>query len=1230
MRIALCVVTGLLFAATVCQAGTVVFEENLETAGLTIDRMTDSFVEITYRLDRVDIEDFDLGDRVMQQVSIPGIFLPNDEGAPNLPGIGRLLAVPEGATVQLDILSTSTQIVENIDVLPAPPIPREDDDSPLTYEEDPAIYSVDALYPVQAARISEIKNMRGVDVVTLGIMPFQYNPVRRELTIYSEISVRVSFQGGAGRFGEDHLRSRHWEPILQANLLNYESLSEVDFPTPDSRDNEYEYVIIVPDDPLYTAWADSIKQWRTLQGIDTGVFTLTETGATYGEIESWVNNAYGTWSTPPVAILLLADYVTNGGTTGITSPLYNSYCVSDNIYGDVDGDHLPDIVMARMTATPSTIERLVTKAINYERNPPTNPDFYQNPIMACGWQTERWFTMCTEIIYGFLANVHGKTPVREYAIYDGYPGTVWSTNSNTYMLLNYFGPSGLGYIPATPEHLDDWGGNATRLNNDINSGAFILQHRDHGGTTGWGEPDYDIYDLGGLTNNDLPFVFSINCLTGMYNMGGDCFVEAFHRMEHGALGLIGASESSYSFVNDTFVFGTYDCMWPEFDPGYPTEGLATDGSLRPAFGNTSGKYYLSTSSWPSNPDRKTLTYHLFHAHTDAFQTLYSEVPQNLTVDHMEVLPIGVPSFEVTANLGSVVALTIDGEIIGVGEGTGGPVDIPITPVMLPGVMRVTVTKANYYRYSQDVQVIVPEGPFLLLDHNAMDDSGGDADGIVDVGEPVELVTFLENLGYDQSTNTVGVLESTGDVVFSDDTETWGVIPSNETQPCDDSFKFNVAPGTPDQTEIEFTLNVTCDETTFVQEFSYVVEAPIVAMVNWWVNDDAGGDGDGRAEPGETVDLAFRLSNTGHEDAVNVTGVLQSYSHMITIDQNTAFVSAVLESWEADLTGYTVTIDPDCPEETTINLRLNISANFGYQITLQSPLPVSPFFDEFEEFLGWTTSGTASTGDWLQADPEGTIYNNEPCQPEDDHSPAPGRHCMVTGPMAGTSAGTYDVDNGSTILTSPVFDLSGAIGATLEYWRWYTNDLGEAPGQDWWTVEVSSDDGASWTHLEHTQESANYWQKLSFQLEDYIGLTDLVRVRFTAADDGSPSLVEAAVDDILLFAIREDPTDVSEEGDVARASHELMLAQNRPNPFNPVTEITYGIPAGSAPARVVMHVYDLSGRKVTTLVDTNRGPGTHHVTWDGRDHKGAEVASGVYFYRITWNGESETRRMVLLK
>ncbi|MCK5079178.1 MAG: hypothetical protein KAR09_04510, partial [Bacteroidales bacterium] len=425
-------------------------------------------------------------------------------------------------------------------------------------------------------------------------------------------------------------------------------------------------------------------------------------GNTTSAIENFVDEAFSTWNVPPVAILLLGDFGTTGNT--VISPIWNSYCASDNIYADVSGNELPDVIFARMTAQNEThLETMITKVINYETDPPTDPDFYNHPITALGWQTERWFQICSETVGGYFKHELGKDPVRINAIYSGNPSVdPWSTNPNTHMVLDYFGPDGLGYIPATPAELGGWsGGNATDVINGINDGAFLLQHRDHGGVTGWGEPDFQSSDINSLTNTDLSFIFSINCLTGKYNVSGECFAEKFHRHTSGgenagALGIIAASEVSYSFVNDTYVWGMYDNMWPDFMPDYQTE--PTPRGLLPAFGNAGGKYFLQQSSWPYNPEHKVYTHHLFHHHGCAFSTLYSEVPMDLTVNHDNVILAGLSLFNITADDGAFVALSVDGEIIGTGTATGSQVSIPILPQVPPTVVDVVVTKTNYNRY----------------------------------------------------------------------------------------------------------------------------------------------------------------------------------------------------------------------------------------------------------------------------------------------------------------------------------------------------------------------------------------------------------------------------------------------------------------------------------------------------------------------------------------------------
>ncbi|MFH1071071.1 MAG: FlgD immunoglobulin-like domain containing protein [Candidatus Glassbacteria bacterium] len=90
-----------------------------------------------------------------------------------------------------------------------------------------------------------------------------------------------------------------------------------------------------------------------------------------------------------------------------------------------------------------------------------------------------------------------------------------------------------------------------------------------------------------------------------------------------------------------------------------------------------------------------------------------------------------------------------------------------------------------------------------------------------------------------------------------------------------------------------------------------------------------------------------------------------------------------------------------------------------------------------------------------------------------------------------------------------------------------------------------------------------------------------------------------------------------------------LSQNSPNPFNPATTISYTVPDGQR-ARVTIGIFDLGGRLIRTLVDTDREAGIYTVFWNGLDERGEPAASGVYFYRMTAGDYSQTRKMVLVK
>jgi photosystem II stability/assembly factor-like uncharacterized protein len=91
--------------------------------------------------------------------------------------------------------------------------------------------------------------------------------------------------------------------------------------------------------------------------------------------------------------------------------------------------------------------------------------------------------------------------------------------------------------------------------------------------------------------------------------------------------------------------------------------------------------------------------------------------------------------------------------------------------------------------------------------------------------------------------------------------------------------------------------------------------------------------------------------------------------------------------------------------------------------------------------------------------------------------------------------------------------------------------------------------------------------------------------------------------------------------------EYQLAQNHPNPFNPETEIVFGLPKASL---VTLKIYNILGQEVTTLVEKNMPAGEYRIVWNGTDRSGRAVSSGVYFYRMQAGDFVQTKRMLLIK
>jgi len=93
-----------------------------------------------------------------------------------------------------------------------------------------------------------------------------------------------------------------------------------------------------------------------------------------------------------------------------------------------------------------------------------------------------------------------------------------------------------------------------------------------------------------------------------------------------------------------------------------------------------------------------------------------------------------------------------------------------------------------------------------------------------------------------------------------------------------------------------------------------------------------------------------------------------------------------------------------------------------------------------------------------------------------------------------------------------------------------------------------------------------------------------------------------------------------------AGRRLALQPNAPNPFNARTEIRFDLPAAGI---YELEIYDVAGRKVAGFGGVGSA-GANSLLWDGRDGRGADLGSGVYYYRLRAGSDTATRQMILVK
>lgn len=662
----------------------------------------------------------------------PGCGIGDETGKPEIPSHTQLVVIPCGAQPEVQIINTTSKTLPGYNVYPLqePGIDLVGAQEPPFIKDEDA-YQVDAFYPAEIVQVEDVKIIRGISYVLIRLFPVQYNPVTKELKVYSDICVKLVHSGGNLDipFGSKTM-SKEDMVFFESLFLNSSVLDGlVDI---DAGANDYNFLIITPPDFVYGA--KGLAQWKKQKGIRTKVVTTDITGTTASEIKSYIEAEYNNYNIGYVLLFGDAEFIPPHYKT--VHPYHNIKTGTDLYYATVHGtDYIPDIKIGRIPVNTSTeAETVINKIINYEKNPVSDPNFYENISVAAYFQDGSWWSPPD----GFEDRrfVLTSEEIRDFLLLEGYSVERIYTTKSTITPTNYNnGSYGLG-LPLPPELLRansfQWNGDRTDITNAINSGRLIVNHRNHGtdrnagdSFTGWGDPYFDHVDVDALTNGDLlPIIFSINCATGWFDGETDeiptrnyeSFSEFFLlQPDGGAVGVIGSTRVSYSGYNDDMTKGFYDAIWPDFIPTY--------GSDLPIYrlGQVLnyGKIYMSTLR-PEGTIRKT-EFEEFHYFGDPTMEICTDVPQDFTVVHDSVIPIGASSYTLQIpEDGALVSLVKDHEILGTAVSIGGSAIVYFEkPIDAGVIIQVTVTKHNFRPYLGKIRIL-SEGSFLTKNSIAYD------------------------------------------------------------------------------------------------------------------------------------------------------------------------------------------------------------------------------------------------------------------------------------------------------------------------------------------------------------------------------------------------------------------------------------------------------------------------------------------------------------------------------
>ncbi|HBC45909.1 MAG TPA: hypothetical protein DCZ43_02575, partial [candidate division Zixibacteria bacterium] len=751
-----------------------------------------------------------------------------------------------------------------VDIYPCqPPVIEGQSANAIPFTKDESFYQRDEFYPPQLIQLGEPAICRDLRLMQVTINPVQYNPVSRQLKVYTNIDYTLVYGGTDTR----NVKVRRDNHISESFLPLYRSL----VPNADEMLASYEpikggYLILTP-----STFPDSLIQllarWKHLKGYSIAV--VKDTSITHGgtpsstQVFDFIQNAYNTWTIPPEYVCIMGDLNVSFPSYG-----YNGY-TSDHPYSCVDGsDYFSDVMVTRMSVPNSNavIRTAIYKDLIYEKSPYMGDTAY--------WL--RGLSVAGNITSGGAPTYTPRLVtlwVRQALMEHGF------TRVDTSFAWDSYNPG-----PA-------------QITASINNGVSIISYRGWAGPQGWYDPTFGLDELNALSsNNKMGVMASLVCGTGDFGDSyySECFGERWIRMGSlpsalkGGPGFYGVTDhSTHTKFNNPIMIGYY---WAILEQGI--YNLATA-----AF---TGKMHLF-ETYPRNNGPGSYIQQYFYTYNtlgDPELEIRTAIPQTMIVTYPNPIPVGSSymTVHVTGTGGTSLANAYVNLVKGraseevfVGGRTNASGDITLNfATTVADTMFVTVTARNYIPHLGNTlvqaQPVAVNISAIALDDDNTGNSHGNSDGNINPSETIEFDVTLRNFGTTTTATDVSatLASSSPDIFITVPTQSFGTIAPGATA-TSAKFAALMALSIPHGEHYILQLNITSNEG------SWTAAVPI-DIFNMEMLPQAvtyPGNANNRIDPGETSQLAISLKNVGGLAGASISGLLTTADTGIVILNGTA-------------------------------------------------------------------------------------------------------------------------------------------------------------------------------------------------------------------------------------------------------------------------------------------------------------------------------------------------------